>query len=163
MARRLAERGVRFIQVCDGGWDHHYSLPTLLPKKCREVDRPVGALLRDLKERGLLADTIVLLCGEFGRTPFVEGPLSFDDFGRDHNNKVGSLLLAGGGFKGGLSYGRTDDWGWDVVENPVHIHDLQATILHCLGIDHTKLVYRHQGRDFRLTDVGGRVVHELLA
>jgi hypothetical protein len=163
MARRLAERGVRFIQVCDGGWDHHSALPTMLAAKCKQVDQPIAALLADLKERGLLADTIVIVCGEFGRTPFCEGPLSFESFGRDHNSKLGSLLVAGGGFKAGITYGKTDDWGWDVVENPVHVHDLQATVLHCLGLDHTKLVYRHQGRDFRLTDVGGRVVTELLA
>jgi hypothetical protein len=163
MARRLAERGVRFVQVCDGGWDHHYSLPYVLPPKCRQVDRAIGALVADLKARGLLSDTILMVCGEFGRTPFSEGPLSFDDFGRDHNPKVGSLLIAGGGFKGGVTYGRTDDFGWDVVENGVHVHDLQATVLHALGIDHKKLVYRHQGRDFRLTDVGGSVIPELLA
>jgi Protein of unknown function (DUF1501) len=163
MARRLAERGVRFVQVCDGGWDHHYSLPFVLPPKCKQVDQAIGALIGDLKERGLLADTILIVCGEFGRTPFVEGPLSFDDFGRDHNPKVGGLIVAGGGFKGGFTHGATDDWGWDVVADPVHVHDLQATVLHCLGIDHTKLVYRHQGRDFRLTDVGGRVVTEILA
>jgi Protein of unknown function (DUF1501) len=163
MARRLAERGVRFVQVCDGGWDHHYSLPYVLPPKCKQIDQPVGALLEDLKQRGLLGDTIVILCGEFGRAPFVEGPLSFDDFGRDHNPKVGSLVIAGGGFKAGHVFGRTDDWGWDVVENAVHVHDLQATVLHALGIDHTTLVYRHQGRDFRLTDVGGEIVPGLLA
>jgi len=163
LARRLAERGVRFIQVCDGGWDHHGGLPRALPRKCKQVDQPVGAMLTDLKERGLLDDTIVIMCGEFGRASICEGPLSTTSYGRDHNGRIGSVLVAGGGFKKGLTYGRTDDWGWDVAEDPVHVHDLQATVLHQLGLDHEKLVTRHQGRDFRLTDVKGRVITDLLA
>ncbi|MEC7584154.1 MAG: DUF1501 domain-containing protein [Planctomycetota bacterium] len=162
LARRLAERDVRFIQVCDGGWDHHGNLPRSLPRKCKTVDKPVGALLTDLKERGLLDDTIVMMVSEFGRAPICEGGLSHDRYGRDHNGRVGSAILAGGGFRKGLTYGVTDDWGWRVAEDPVHIHDLQATVLHQLGQNHERLVVRHQGRDFRLTDVGGRVVHDLI-
>lgn len=163
MARRLAERGVRFIQVCDGSWDLHYGIPQYMPYKAKQADRPIAALIADLKERGLLDDTIVMVAGEFGRTPFSEGVLAYNNYGRDHNGRVGSVLLAGGGFKRGFTYGKTDEWGWDVAENPVHVNDLQATVLHCLGLDHEKLTYRHQGRDFRLTDVGGRVIRELLA
>ncbi len=163
LARRLAERDVRFVQVCDGGWDHHGGLPRALPRKCKQIDKPVGALLTDLKERGLLDDTIVVMCGEFGRASICEGPLSSSNYGRDHNGRIGSVVIAGGGFKKGFTYGRTDDWGWDVAEDPVHVHDLHATILHQLGLDHEKLVTRHQGRDFRLTDVSGRVVREVLA
>ena len=163
LARRLAERGVRFVQVCDGGWDHHGNLPRSLSRKSKQIDKPVSALLTDLSDRGMLDDTMVILCGEFGRASVCEGGLTHDRYGRDHNGRVGSVLLAGGGFKPGITYGRTDDWGWDVAENPVHVNDLQATVLHLLGHDHEKLVTRHQGRDFRLTDVQGRVVHEILA
>ncbi len=163
LAARLAERGVRFIQVCDGGWDHHFNIPTALKRKCGDVDKPAAALVQDLKNRGLLDDTIVLFTGEFGRTSYCEGPLSFSTYGRDHNALVNSVWIAGGGFKRGFTWGRTDDWGWDVAENPVHVHDLHATILHCLGVDHLKLVHRSQGRDFRLTDVAGNVVKALLA
>ncbi|MBI3817395.1 MAG: DUF1501 domain-containing protein [Planctomycetes bacterium] len=162
LARRLAEKGVRFIQVCDGGWDHHYNIPTILKKKMEDTDKPVAALLRDLKDRSLLDDTIVIMVGEFGRTSYCEGPLAFNSYGRDHNQLCSSVLLAGGGFKGGFEYGKTDDWGWDVVENPVHMHDLHATILSCLGLEHTRLVTRFQGRDFRLTDVFGKVVNDLV-
>jgi hypothetical protein len=163
LARRLAERGVRFIQLMDGGWDHHYNIPVMLKQKMEAADKPIAALLRDLKERGLLEDTLVLFCGEFGRTSYCEGPLSFATYGRDHQQLCGGLLLIGGGFRGGFAYGETDEWGWDVVKDPVHVHDLQATVLHALGLDHLKLVTRYQGRDFRLTDVGGNVVQALLA
>jgi hypothetical protein len=162
LARRLVERGVRFVQICDGGWDTHFEIPTVLPKKCQDVDKPTAALIKDLKERGLLEDTIVMFTGEFGRTSYCEGPLSFDSYGRDHQALCNSVLLAGGGFKRGFTYGKTDDWGWDVVEQPVHMHDLHATLLHCLGLDHEKLTFRHQSRDFRLTDVAGRVVNDVL-
>jgi arylsulfatase A-like enzyme len=120
-------------------------------------------MLRDLKERGLLDDTIVIVTGEFGRTSYCEGPLSFGTYGRDHNQLACSLLVAGGGFKRGFEYGATDDYGWSAVDKAVHVHDLQATVLHCLGLEHTKLVHRYQGRDFRLTDVAGNVVKDLLA
>jgi hypothetical protein len=162
LARRLAERGVRFIQVMDGGWDHHGGIPTLLKQKMQEADKPIAALLRDLKESGLLDDTVVIFCGEFGRTSYCEGGLTFSNYGRDHQQLCGGMLLIGGGFKGGYAHGETDDWGWDVVKDPVHVHDVQATVLHALGLDHLKLVTRYQGRDFRLTDVGGNVVKALL-
>ncbi len=163
LARRLVERGVRFVQLMDGAWDHHYNIPRVLPKKCGQVDRPIGALLGDLDERGLLDDTIVVMVGEFGRTPFCEGPLSFESYGRDHNGQAAGAIVAGGGFRQGFSYGKTDEWGWAAIDEKVHVHDLQATILHCLGFNHEKLTYRNRGRDFRLTDVGGRVIAPLLA
>jgi uncharacterized protein (DUF1501 family) len=163
LARRLAERGVRFIQIMDGGWDHHYNIPVMLKQKMEQADKPIAALLRDLKHRGLLEDTIVIFCGEFGRTSYCEGPMSFASYGRDHQQLCGGLLVIGGGFRGGFAYGETDDWGWDVVKDPVHVHDLQATVLHALGLDHLRLVTRYQGRDFRLTDVAGNVLKPLLA
>lgn len=163
LARRLAERGVRFIQICDGGWDHHYNIPVILKKKMEDSDKPIAALLRDLKDRGLLEETIVIFAGEFGRTSYCEGPLSFGTYGRDHQQLSGGAMVIGGGFKGGFAYGETDDYGWDVIKDPCHVHDLQATILHALGLEHTRLVTRYQGRDFRLTDVGGRVLTDLLA
>jgi hypothetical protein len=162
LARRLAERGVRFIQLMDSGWDHHSNIPVLLKQKMEEADKPIAALLRDLRQRGLLEDTLVIFCGEFGRTSYCEGPMSFASYGRDHQQLCGGLLLIGGGFRGGFAYGETDDWGWDVVKDPVHVHDLQATILYALGLDHRRLVTRYQGRDFRLTDVAGNVVKALL-
>jgi hypothetical protein len=163
LARRLAERGVRFVQVMDSGWDHHYNIPVALKQKMEEADKPIAALLSDLKHRGMLEDTLVIFCGEFGRTSYCEGPMSFASYGRDHQQLCGGLLLVGGGFRPGCTYGETDEWGWDVIKDPVHVHDLQATVLHALGLDHLKLVTRYQGRDFRLTDVGGRVITELLA
>ncbi|HEU4417983.1 MAG TPA: DUF1501 domain-containing protein [Planctomycetota bacterium] len=163
MARRLLERGVRFVQLCDAGWDHHYNIPRVLPRKCEQVDKPVAALIRDLRRRGMLDDTIVVFAGEFGRTPYCEGPLAFDSYGRDHNALACSVLVAGGGFRPGYAHGKTDDWGWSATEDIVHVHDLHATILHQLGLDHLKLTVRSQGRDFRLTDVAGKVVKELLA
>ena len=163
LARRLAERGVRFIQLMDGGWDHHSNIPIILKQKMAGADKPIAALLRDLKDRAMLDDTVVIFCGEFGRTSYCEGPMSFANYGRDHQQLCGGLLLIGGGFRGGFAYGETDEWGWDVVRDPVHVHDVQATVLHLLGLDHLKLVTRYQGRDFRLTDVGGNVVKPLLA
>ena len=146
----------------DGGWDHHDDIPILLKKKMEEADKPIAALLRDLKDRGMLEDTLVIFCGEFGRTSYCEGPLSFANYGRDHQQLCGGLLLIGGGFRGGFAYGETDEWGWDVVKDPVHVHDVQATVLHALGLDHRKLVTRYQGRDFRLTDVAGNVIKPLM-
>ena len=163
LARRLVERGVRFVQLCDRGWDHHYSLPRSLKQKCEETDKPAAALLKDLKARGLLDDTIVMWAGEFGRTSYCEGPLTTEDYGRDHNSRCNTVWVAGGGFKQGFQIGETDEWGWDVARDPIHVHDLQATIMHALGMDHEKLTYRYMGRDFRLTDVGGRLVPALLA
>ncbi len=163
LARRLAERNVRCIQVFIRGWDHHGSLPRDLPLMCRDIDQPAAALVRDLKQRGLLDDTLVIWGGEFGRTTYCQGKLSPTNYGRDHHPRCFSVWMAGGGIKAGISYGQTDDFSYNIVENPVHIHDLNATVLHCLGIEHERLTYRFQGRDHRLTDVHGRVVTDLLA
>jgi len=158
LARRLAEAGVRFIEITSSvHWDHHNLLKDSLAKSCAATDQPISALLTDLKQRDLLADTLVIWAGEFGRTPYAQG---FD--GRDHNNKGYSLWMAGGGVRGGLTYGATDDFGHKAVTNPVHIHDWHATILHLLGLDHTKLTFNYGGRDFRLTEVYGKVVKDIL-
>ncbi|MCU1234445.1 MAG: hypothetical protein JWP63_2412 [Candidatus Solibacter sp.] len=163
LARRLAERGVRFIQLYHMGWDHHEGVPRQLPPQCLDTDQPSAALIQDLKQRGMLEDTLVIWGGEFGRTVYCQGNLSPENYGRDHHPRCFSVWLAGGGIKGGLSYGETDDYSYNITQNPVHVHDLNATMLHCLGVDHTKLTYRYQGRDFRLTDVHGTVVKDLLA
>jgi len=162
LARRLAERGVRFIQLYHMGWDHHEGVPRQLPPQCLDTDQPSAALVRDLAQRGLLEDTLIVWGGEFGRTVYCQGNLSRESYGRDHHPRCYSLWLAGGGLQPGLSYGATDDYSYNITENPVHVHDLNATLLHCLGIDHTRLTYRYQGRDFRLTDVHGTVVKDLL-
>jgi len=162
IARRLLERGVRFVQVWAGGWDHHQDIAVRLPQTAREIDQPLGAFLTDLKERGLLDSTLVVWGGEFGRTP-TQDRGGNPKPGRDHNSKGFSLWLAGGGVKGGTIYGATDELGDKAVENPVHIHDLHATILALLGFDHTQLTYRYNGRDFRLTDVAGNVVQSVIA
>jgi hypothetical protein len=162
LARRLVERGVRFVQLYHRGWDQHGGLPTNIPKQCRDVDQPQAALIADLKQRGLLDETLVVWGGEFGRTVYGQGGLK-DDYGRDHHGRCFSVWLAGGGIKPGTVYGTTDDFGYNIVDKPVHIHDLNATLLHCLGIDHERLTYRYQGRDFRLTDVHGNVVRDILA
>ncbi|MBL8238432.1 MAG: DUF1501 domain-containing protein [Bryobacterales bacterium] len=163
LARRLAERDVRFIQLYHRGWDHHGGLTEKMPSLARDVDGPSAALVRDLKQRGMLDDTLVIWGGEFGRTPYAQGPSKPDSYGRDHHGRVFSLWMAGGGVKRGLSYGASDEYGFNVAEGGVHVHDLQATILHLLGIDHLRLTYLFQGRQFRLTDVHGRVVKEILA
>src|SRR5437667_3734278 len=162
LARRLAERGVKFIQLYHQGWDHHGNLPSGIRTLCQETDQPAAALIEDLKARGLLEDTLVVWGGEFGRTNYSQGKLTKDDYGRDHHPRCFTVWLAGAGIKPGSSLGATDDFGYNVAANPVHVHDLQATILQQLGIDHTKLTYRFQGRDFRLTDVAGEVVKEIL-
>ena len=162
-ARRMAERGVRFIQLYHIGWDHHQDVPRDLPLMCKDVDRASAGLLIDLKQRGLLDDTLVIWGGEFGRTTFSQGKATAKKYGRDHHGRVFSIWMAGGGIQSGMTYGRSDDYGYSVAENGVHVHDLQATILHLLGIDHTQLTYRFQGRDFRLTDVHGHVVKPILA
>jgi hypothetical protein len=162
LARRLAERGVRFIQLFHRGWDHHLKLPEQLGRQCHETDQPGAALIRDLKARGLLNDTLVVWVGEFGRTVYCQGKLTPEEYGRDHHPRCFTGWLSGGGVKPGISYGETDDYSYNVVKDPVHVHDLNATILRCLGIDHTKLVFKFQGRRFRLTDVVGRVVKEVL-
>ena len=163
LARRLSERGVRFIQLFHRGWDQHGSLPAQLPKQCHDVDQASAALVKDLKMRGLLDDTLIIWGGEFGRTVYSQGALTATSYGRDHHGRCFTMWLAGGGIKPGITYGQTDDFCYNIVKDPVHIHDLNATVLHTLGIEHTKLIYRFQGRDFRLTDVHGDVVKGLLA
>ncbi len=163
LARRLAERGVRFIQLFHRGWDHHGALPNNMRKVAPEVDQASAALITDLKERGMLDDTLVVWGGEFGRTVYSQGRLTADDYGRDHHPRCFTVWLAGGGVKPGLTIGETDDFSYNITRDPVHAHDLNATILHCLGIDHTRLTYKFQGRNFRLTDVEGKVVKPILA
>jgi len=162
IARRLAERDVRHVMVVALGWDHHNNISRGEPNSCRIVDQPAAALVKDLKQRGLLEDTLVVFATEFGRTSFAQGVLR-GGFGRDHHGGSFSVWLAGGGVKGGLAYGETDEFCYNIVKNPVHVHDLNATILHTLGIDHERLTFRAQGRDFRLTDVSGKVVKDILA
>jgi len=162
IARRLVERGTRFVQLMHSGWDQHNNLYTQLEQQCRDTDQPSAALVQDLKRLGLLDRTLVVWGGEFGRTPFGQGPADKPN-GRDHFGRAFSLWMAGGGVKAGHVHGATDDWGWNITQDPVHVHDLQATILHLLGIDHTKLTYRYQGRQFRLTDVHGKVASGLIA
>jgi len=163
LARRMIERDVRFIQIYHRGWDQHGNLTTDMPNNCKDVDQPCAGLLRDLDQRGLLEDTIVVWGAEFGRTVYCQGPLTKNNYGRDHHPRCFTYWMAGGGIRGGTVHGATDDFSYNIVQDPVHIHDINATILHCLGIDHERLVYRFKGRDFRLTDVHGRVVHEILA
>ena len=164
MARRLVERGVRCVQVMHAGWDQHNSLTTELYTQCKDTDQPSAGLIQDLKQRGLLEDTLVVWGGEFGRTPFIQGNISDRPrWGRDHHPYAFTIWMAGGGVRPGITYGATDDLGMNVAENAVHAHDLQATLLHLLGIDHERLTFRFQGRDFRLTDIHGKVVHELVA
>jgi hypothetical protein len=161
LARRLAERGVRFIQVFHRGWDHHSNVQKYLPTLARETDQGSAALITDLKQRGMLKDTLVIWAGEFGRTVYSQG--NPNTFGRDHHPRCFSIWMAGGGIKPGISYGQTDDYCYNVVENPVHVHDFHATLLHCLGINHEQLTRRFQGRDYRLTDVHGKVVDGIIA
>ena len=164
LARRLAEKGVRFVQLMHAGWDQHGNLPTQLAVQCRDTDQPSAALVKDLKQRGLLDETLVIWGGEFGRTSFCQGDINNKKaHGRDHHPRNFCLWMAGGGIKGGANYGKSDDFSYNVAEKPVHVHDLQATTLHLLGIEHEKLTYKFQGRDFRLTDVHGKVVKEILA
>lgn len=162
MARRLAERGVRFIQLYHRGWDHHNNLPKAMRGQCSDTDQPSAALIQDLKERGLLQDTLVVWAGEFGRTVYCQGKLTADDYGRDHHGRCFTIWMAGGGIKPGMTFGATDDFCYNITQDPVHIHDLNATILNNLGIDHTRLTYKYQGRHFRLTDVAGSVVKNIL-
>jgi hypothetical protein len=162
LARRLAERGVRFIQLFHRDWDHHGKLPDGLPKRCKETDRASAALIADLKQRGLLDDTLVVWGGEFGRTVYCQGRLTEDDYGRDHHPRCFTIWLAGGGIRPGLTIGETDEFSYNITADPVDVHDLHATILHLLGIDHTKLTYKYQGRHFRLTDVHGNVVKKIV-
>jgi hypothetical protein len=163
LARRLAERGVRFIQLYMRGWDAHNNLPNEIKLQAKAVDQPQAALILDLKRRGMLDDTLVLWAGEFGRTVYSQGTLSETNYGRDHHPRCFSIWAAGGGVKPGITYGQTDDFSYNILQNPMEVHDLHATMLHLLGIDHTKLTFRHQGRDFRLTDIAGNVVKDILA
>ena len=157
LARRMLEAGVRFVEVTAGGWDHHRALEDSLRASCEAVDRPIAGLLTDLEQRGLLEDTLVIWGSEFGRSPWAQSD------GRDHNNKGYTTWMAGGGVRGGMSYGATDDYGFEAIEGHVHVHDWHATILHLLGLDHEQLTYRYAGRDMRLTDVHGSVVKDILA
>ena len=163
LARRLAERGVRFIQLFHRGWDQHFFLPKQIAQQCQDTDQATAALIKDLKQRGMLDDTLVVWGGEFGRTVYCQGRLTEENYGRDHHPRCFTIWMAGAGVKPGLSYGATDEFSYNITRDPVHVHDLNATILHCLGIDHKKLTFKFQGRDFRLTDVHGRVVEEILA
>jgi uncharacterized protein (DUF1501 family) len=164
MARRLAERGVRFIQLMHAGWDQHSNLNTQLKVQCEDTDAPSAALVTDLKQRGLLEDTLVIWGGEFGRTPFLQGKIEdVSQWGRDHHPYAFTIWMAGGGIRAGLTYGESDEFAHNVIKDPVHVHNFQATILHLLGIDHKRLTFRFQGRDFRLTDVHGNVVKAVCA
>ncbi len=163
LARRMAERGVRFIQLYHRGWDQHYNLPSDIRLQCGDIDQPTSALISDLKQRGMLDDTLIVWGGEFGRTIYSQGKLTSTDYGRDHHGRCFSMWMAGGGIKPGISYGETDDFCYNVAKDLVHVHDLNATMLHCLGFNHERLVYKHQGRDYRLTDVHGTVLDKILA
>lgn len=162
LARRLSERGVRFVQLFHRGWDQHNNLPGDITLQCGDVDQASAALVKDLKQRGLLDETLVIWGGEFGRTVYCQGALTNDNYGRDHHPRCFTIWMAGGGIKPGVTYGATDDFSYNVVDNPVHVHDFQATVLHCLGVNHEKMTYKFQGRDFRLTDVAGNVIKEIL-
>jgi uncharacterized protein (DUF1501 family) len=163
LARRMVERGVRFVQIYHNNWDTHANVAGRLPDQCRDVDQPCYGLIQDLKRRGLLDETLVIWGGEFGRTIYSQGGLSPQNYGRDHHPRCFTMWMTGGGFKSGITYGETDDYSYNVVKESVHVHDLHATMLHLLGIDHEKLIYKHQGRRFRLTDVAGRVMNDLIA
>jgi uncharacterized protein DUF1501 len=163
LARRLIEKDVKFVQLYHMGWDHHADLPNAMKGQANDVDQASAALITDLKQRGLLDETLVIWGGEFGRTNYSQGDLTNTNYGRDHHPRCFSIFMAGGGIKPGMSYGETDDFGYNIVENPVHVHDFQATLLHLLGMDHEKLTYKYQGRRFRLTDVSGKIIKDILA
>lgn len=162
LARRLAERDVKFIQLYHMGWDQHSNIPNALPLQCQDIDQASAGLIKDLKQRGMLEDTLVIWGGEFGRTAYCQGNLTEKTYGRDHHPKCFTMWMAGGGIKGGITYGETDELGYNIVKDPVHVHDIQATVLHLMGIDHKKLTHRSQGRKFRLTDVHGEVVNDII-
>jgi uncharacterized protein (DUF1501 family) len=163
LARRLAERDVRFVQLYHQGWDQHGNLPKQITTMTQSVDQASAALVKDLKQRGLLEDTLVIWGGEFGRTSYCQGVLTKENYGRDHHREGFSMWVAGGGTRPGTVYGETDDFGYNIASNPVHVHDFQATMLHLMGLDHEKLTYKYQGRRFRLTDVSGKVIKGMLA
>ena len=163
LARRLVERGVRFVQLFHQGWDQHGNLPSGIRRQCSQTDQGSGALIADLKQRGLLEDTLVVWGGEFGRTAYCQGPMTKNDYGRDHHPRCFSVWMAGGGVKAGQVYGQTDDFGYNIVNDPVHVHDLHATMMHLMGVDHERLTFKFQGRHYRLTDIAGKVVQGVLA
>ncbi len=163
LARKLLEKDVKFVQLYHQGWDHHGGLPSGMEKQCKDTDQPTAALIKDLKRRGLLEDTLVIWGGEFGRTVYSQGKLLPRDYGRDHHPRCFTMWMAGAGVKAGISYGETDDFSYNIVKDPVHVHDFHATIMHLMGVDHERLTYKFQGRRFRLTDVSGKVVHDVLA
>jgi uncharacterized protein (DUF1501 family) len=163
LARRLAQRDVRFIQLFHMGWDHHGGLPGAIRGQCRDTDQATAALIKDLDQCGLLDDTLVVWGGEFGRTIYSQGEVTAENYGRDHHPRCFSILMAGAGIRGGYTHGETDDFCYNIVDGGVHVHDLNATILHLMGVDHERLTYRYQGRDFRLTDIHGNVVQALLS
>jgi hypothetical protein len=162
LARRLAERGVRFVQLFHRGWDQHTTLPKQITAQCGDTDQPTAALISDLKHRGLLDDTLIVWGGEFGRTVYCQGPLTAEDYGRDHHPRCFTVFLAGAGIKPGFTLGQTDDFSYNITADPTHVHDLHATLLHLLGIDHTRLTFKYQGRHYRLTDVHGNIVQQIL-
>jgi hypothetical protein len=163
LARKLIEQDVRFVQLYHMGWDQHDNLPSAIARQAKDVDQASAALVLDLKQRGLLDETLVIWGGEFGRTNYSQGVLTDANYGRDHHPRCFTIWMAGGGIKPGIAYGETDEFGYNIVKDPVHVHDFQATALHLLGVDHEKLTYKHQGRRYRLTDVHGRIMHDLLA
>src|SRR4029453_190835 len=162
LARRLAERDVRFIQLYHMGWDQHENLPAQIRAQCADTDQPSAALVQDLKARGMLDDTLIIWGGEFGRTVYCQGKLTADNYGRDHHPRCFSIWMAGGGVKKGITHGETDDFSYNIIRDPVHVHDLNATVQHLMGIDHTRLTYKYQGRHFRLTDVHGELIKPVL-
>ena len=163
LARKLLEKDVRFVQLYHQGWDHHGSLPSGMKQQCKQTDQASAALIMDLKRRGMLEDTLVIWGGEFGRTVYSQGKLEKDNYGRDHHPRCFTMWMAGAGVKPGTTYGQTDDFSYNIVKNPVHVHDFQATLLHIMGINHEQLIYKYQGRRFRLTDVTGNVINDILA
>ena len=163
LARKLSENGVRFVQLYHQGWDQHGNLPNEMALQAKDTDQASAALITDLKQRGLLDETLVIWGGEFGRTNYCQGRFSADNYGRDHHPRAFSMWMAGGGIKPGVTYGETDEFGYNIVKDPVHVHDFHATMLHLLGVEHEKLTFRHQGRRYRLTDVAGNIVNGLMA
>src|SRR5690606_17390517 len=163
LARKLSENGVRFVQLYYQGWDQHGGLPGMMALQAKDVDQASAALVTDLKQRGLLDETLVIWGGEFGRTNYCQGHLEFNNYGRDHHPRSFSIWMAGGGVKPGIVYGETDEFGYNIVKDPVHVHDFHATVLHLLGLDHERLTYQHLGRRYRLTDVAGNVVKNIIA
>jgi uncharacterized protein (DUF1501 family) len=162
LARRLAERDVRFVQLFHMGWDHHGGLPNAVRGQVKDTDQATTALINDLDQRGLLKDTLIVWGGEFGRTVYSQGSLTETDYGRDHHPRCFTILMAGAGIRSGMTFGETDDYGYNIVRDPVHVHDLNATILHLLGVEHKQLTFKYQGRDFRLTDIHGELIQPIL-